>query len=121
MTYLEYLHFQGTRICTLVFHALSNQPRHKKICHQDFRLDLCVCVCVCVWFGFNVVFNNLSVISRRCLVATVSSMLTFIVLHHCSIKSQTLYFIPPPVTIMLKLGRPFLALPRKSECQVGSN
>ena len=34
-------------------------------------------------FGFNVVFNNLSVISIRCLVATGSSMLTFIVLPHC--------------------------------------
>ena len=38
-------------------------------------------VCVCV-FGFNVAFNNFSVISRRCLVATGSSMLTFIVLPH---------------------------------------
>ena len=38
-------------------------------------------VCVCE-FGFNVAFNNFSVISRRCLVATGSSMLTFIVLPH---------------------------------------
>ena len=38
-------------------------------------------VCVCV-FEFNVAFNNFSVISRRCLVATGSSMLTFIVLPH---------------------------------------
>ena len=38
-------------------------------------------VCVCV-FGFNVAFNNFSVISRRCLVATGSSLLTFIVLPH---------------------------------------
>ena len=40
-----------------------------------------VCVCVCV-FGFNVAFNNFSVISRRSLVATGSSMLAFIVLLH---------------------------------------
>ena len=40
-----------------------------------------VCVCVCV-FGFNVAFNNFSVISRGCLVATGSPMLTFIVLPH---------------------------------------
>ena len=37
--------------------------------------------CVCV-FGFNVAFNNFSVISRLCLVATWSSMFTFIVLPH---------------------------------------
>ena len=45
---------------------------------------------VCV-FGFNVAFNNFSVISRRCLVATGSSMLTFIVLPHWSIMSQSHY------------------------------
>ena len=45
------------------------------------RDDVCVCVCVCV-FGFNVAFSNFSVISRRCLVATGSSVLTFIVLPH---------------------------------------
>ena len=44
-----------------------------------FRVVVCVCVCV---FGFNVAFNNFSVISRRCLVVTGSSMLTFIVLPH---------------------------------------
>ena len=55
-------------------------------------------VCVCV-FGFNVGFNNFSVISRRCLVATGSSMLTFIVLLHGSIMSQTLDMIPHPVTL----------------------
>ena len=36
----------------------------------------------CCLFGFNVAFNNVSVISRRCLVATGSSMLTVIVLPH---------------------------------------
>ena len=55
-------------------------------------------LCVCV-FGFNVAFNNFSVISRRCLVATGSSMLTFIVLPHWSIMSQTLDMIPHPVTL----------------------
>ena len=33
-------------------------------------------------FGFNITFNNFSVISRRCLVAIGSSVLTFIVLPH---------------------------------------
>ena len=47
---------------------------------------------VCVLIGLNVVFNNLSVISRRYLVAIGSSMLNFIVLSHCGIKSQTLNF-----------------------------
>ena len=53
---------------------------------------------MCV-FGFNVAFNNLSIISRRCLVATGSSVLTFIVLPHWSIMSQTLGMIPHPVTL----------------------
>ena len=44
-------------------------------------------ICVCV-FEFNVAFNNFSVISRQCLVATGSSMLTFIVLPQWSIMSQ---------------------------------
>ena len=34
-------------------------------------------------------------ISRRCLDATGSSMITLIVLPHCGIKSKTLYLIPP--------------------------
>ena len=41
-----------------------------------------LCDVVVVLFGFNVAFNNVSVISRRCLVSTGSSMLTFIVLPH---------------------------------------
>ena len=36
----------------------------------------------CCLFGFNVVFNKFSVISRRCLVATGSSVFAFIVLPH---------------------------------------
>ena len=36
----------------------------------------CKCVCVCE-FGFNVAFNNFSVISRRCLVATELSALFY--------------------------------------------
>ena len=50
-------------------------------------------------FWFNVAFNNFSVISRRCLVVTGSSLLTFIVLPHWSIMPQTLYMIPHPVTL----------------------
>ena len=68
--------------------------QNQSIC-GDSALDI---VCVCV-FGFNVAFNNFSVISRRCLVATGRSMLTFIVLPHWSIMSQTLDMIPHPVTL----------------------
>ena len=39
-------------------------------------------ICLFVLFGLNVAFNNLSVISRRCLDVAGSSMLTFIVLLH---------------------------------------
>ena len=74
-------------------------------------------------FGLNVLFNNLSVISQRCLVAKWVSMLTVaiftgllntvrdvIVLPHSGIKFQPLYLIPPqsPNT---DTGRPVLALP----------
>ena len=55
--------------------------------------------CCCCLFRFNVAFNNFSVISRRCLVATGSSVLTFIVLPHWSIMSQTLDMMPHPVTL----------------------
>ena len=61
---------------------------------RSFEPEMCVCV-----FGLNVAFNYFSVISRRCLVATGSSMLTFIVLPHWSIMSQTLDMIPHPVTL----------------------
>ena len=47
---------------------LLNEYTYKKLCHG--------------LFGLNVVFNNISVISRHCLVATGSSVLTFIVLSH---------------------------------------
>ena len=66
---------------------LKISPSFCSICWEK---EKCVCV-----FGFNVAFNNFSVISRRCLVATGSSMLTFIVLPHWSIMSQTL----DPVTL----------------------
>ena len=61
--------------------------------------SLLVVVC---FFGFNVAFNNYSVISRRCLVPTGSSMLTFIVLLHWSIMPDTkswLDIIPHPLTL----------------------
>ena len=66
----------------------------------SFVLDLnfSVSVCCCL-FGFNVAFNNFSVISRRCLVASGSSVLTFIVLPHWSIMPQTLDMIPHSVTL----------------------
>ena len=55
--------------------------------------------CCCCLFGFYVAFNNFSVITRRCLVATGSSMLTFIVLPHWSIMPPTLDMIRHPVTL----------------------
>ena len=45
-------------------------------------------VCLFVCLGLTSL-STLSVISRRCLVETGSSMLTFIVLPHCGIRSQT--------------------------------
>ena len=58
-----------------------------------FRSSCCVCLFVLV------TFNNFSVISLRCLVATGSSMLSYIVLPHWSIMPQTLDMIPHPVTL----------------------
>ena len=67
---------------------------------------VCVCVCVCVCLGLT---SFSTIISRQCLVATGSSMLTFIMLPHRGItfimlphrgiKSQTLDLIQPPVTL----------------------
>ena len=56
--------------------------------------------CCCCFFGFNIIFKNFSVIPRRCLVATGSSVLIFIVLPHWSIMLQTLDMIPHPVTVL---------------------
>ena len=54
-------------------------------------------------FGFNVAFNIFFfffwVVSRRCLIATGSSVLTFIVLAHWWIMPKTLGMIPHPVTL----------------------
>ena len=55
------------------------------------------------------------------LVVTGSSVLTFIVLPHCGIRSQTLLPDTTSSHIILTPKRPVLALPRKSECQAGSN
>ena len=65
-------------------------------CNYDFYGGHCCCCCL---FGFKVTFNNFSVILRRCLVATGSSVLTFIVLPHWSIMPQKLDMIPYPVTL----------------------
>ena len=73
--------------------ALNNntvtKPNDKMLCglaglapmKQNEHLNPRDCCCCCL-FGFNVAFNNFSVISRLCLVATWTSMLTFIVLPH---------------------------------------
>ena len=65
--------------------------------------------------------STLSVISRRCLVVTGSSMRTLIVLPHYGIRSQTLLPDTTSSHIILTPERPVLALPRKPECQAGSN
>ena len=57
-------------------------------------------------FGFNVAFNNLSVILWRCLDVTGSSMLTFRVLPHWNIMPQTLWHDIPPSHIILTLNWP---------------
>ena len=56
------------------------------------------CLFVCL-FWFNVAFNNVSVISRQCLVATGGSVLTFIVMPHWSIMPQTLDMMQHPLTL----------------------
>ena len=63
-----------------------------------------------VWCGLNVAFNNLSVISRRCLDVTGSSMLTFRLLPHWNIMPQTLWHDIPPCHTILTLSWPVLAL-----------
>ena len=65
-------------------------------------------VLLCVWFGLNVAFNKLSVISRRCLDVAGSSMLTFRVLPHWNITPQTLWHDIPPSHIILTLSWPVL-------------
>ena len=65
-----------------------------------------VMLCLFVWFGLNLAFNNLSVISRRCLDVAGSSMLTFRVLPHWNIMPQTLWHNIPPSHIILTLSWP---------------
>ena len=63
-------------------------------------------LCLFVWVGLNVAFNNLSVISRRCLDVAGSSMLTFRVLPHWNITPQTLWHDIPLGHIILTLSWP---------------
>ena len=58
-----------------------------------------------VWFA---AFNNLSVISWWCLDVAGSSMLTFRVLPHWNITSQTLWHDIPPSPILQTLSWPVL-------------
>ena len=74
-----------------------------------------ICICLFVCSGLTLL-STLSVISRRCLVVTGSSMLTFIVLPHCGIRSQTLLPDTTSSHIILTPEQPVLDLPRKSEC-----
>ena len=73
---------------SLNFHVFTKKTHKKK------TVTMCVCI-----FGFNIAFKNFSVISRQCLVVAGSSMLTFIVLPHWRIMSQTLGNILHPVTL----------------------
>ena len=80
----------------------------RKVC-LTYVQRLFVCLFVCSGLTS---LSTLSVISRRCLVVTGSSMLTFIVLPHCSIRSQTLLPDTTSSHIILTPERPVLALPR---------
>ena len=73
---------------------------------------------VCL-FGFYVAFNI------NCHITTVSGCDRELIAHfystHCGIRSQTLLPDTTPCHIIRTPERPVLALPRKSECQTGSN
>ena len=70
------------------------------------------------WIWAYVAFNDLSVISRRCLDVAGSSMLTFRVLLHWIIILQTIWHDIPPSHIILTLSWPVLAL--LSKCRAPS-
>ena len=63
-------------------HSSAGRMTGRNILHQALTPVSQITMCVCVCIRFNVAFNNFSVILRRCLVVTGSSMLTFIVLPH---------------------------------------
>ena len=63
--------------------ALIGTPKSvEKMRNQTLLIETTQKIQTVCEFGFNVAFNNVSVISQRCLVVTGSSMLTFIVLPH---------------------------------------
>ena len=74
-------------------------------------------MCFCVLFGLYVAFNNLSVISRRCLDVAGSSLLTFRVLPHWNITPQTLDMIFHPVTLYWHWADQFYLFFLNAECQ----
>ena len=102
-------------MCTISMERNVSSPFRMFVC-----LFFCLFVCLFVCSGLTSLLT-LSVISRRCLVVTGSSMLTFIVLPHCGIRSQTLLPDTTSSHIILTPERPVLVLPRKFECQAGSN
>ena len=79
---------------SLLIHENNNIILLTNSCCFFFLFDLCACV-------FNVAFNNLSVLLRRCLVVTGNSVLS-----HWSILK---WYNP------VNLGRPVLALPRNEK------
>ena len=75
---------------------------------------------VCLFFWFNITFNNFSVISRQCLVVIWGLMLTFSATSLKYHTADTWHDIKPS-HIIVRLGRPVLALSHKSECQARSS
>ena len=105
----------GTGQCLVIVapsvHGWSMKARLYKYMYITIATaSMCLGCLVFVWFGLNLAFNNLSVISRRCLDVTGSSMLTFRVLPHWNITPQTLWHYIPPSHIVLTLSWPVLAL-----------
>ena len=93
----------------MFFPSICEYVASRKIKFSLMKNYYIVCLFVCSGLTS---LSTLSVISRPCLVVTGSSMLTFIVLPHCGIRSQTLLPDTTPSHIILTLERPVLALPR---------
>ena len=81
---IKHVEFQNEQMCTILFQqqvlpATYNQISANVKQHNHIAFPTLLFVCL---FWFNTAFNNFSVVSRWCLVATVSSVLTFTVLSH---------------------------------------
>ena len=85
----------------------------------SWKIQFVVCS-LFVLFGLYVTFNNLSVISQRCLDVAGSSMLTFRVLLYWNITPQTSDMIFHPVTLYWYWVDQFWVLALLSQCWVPS-